>query len=80
VTLAQPFLVFNPEAALYTETETLKEHGKKVAKEKKALEKYTEYPAHGDVHRRRPLPGARKAHRSSSLELRHNGRCAGPPL
>ncbi len=50
VKLAQPFPVFNPEAALYTETETSKEHAKKTAKEKKALEKYTEYPAHGDVH------------------------------
>ncbi len=50
VKLAQPFPVFNPEAALYKEGETGKEHSQKIAKEKKALEKYTEYIAHGDIH------------------------------
>jgi lysophospholipase L1-like esterase len=40
----------NPEAELYKEGETAKEHEKLESKERKALTKYTEYPAHGDVH------------------------------
>ncbi len=50
VTVAQPFGVFNPEAALYKEGESAKEKAKKIGLEKKTLEKYTEYIAHGDVH------------------------------
>lgn len=50
VELAQPFAVINPEAALFTEGETSKEHEKKEAKEHKALCKYTEICAHNDIH------------------------------
>ena len=50
VKLAQPFNLINPEANLYTETESSKEHSKKVAKETKALCKYTEKCANHDIH------------------------------
>lgn len=50
IKLAQPFALINPEAALYTETETAKEHEKKQHTEHKALCKYTEICAHLDIH------------------------------
>jgi lysophospholipase L1-like esterase len=42
VKIAQPFPLINPEAALYTETETAKEKEKKVKTEVKAICRYTE--------------------------------------
>lgn len=42
IVLAQPFPVFNPEAAAYTEGETSKEHAKKEKEEDSTLCKYTE--------------------------------------
>lgn len=50
VELAQPFAVINPEAALFKEGETSKEHAQKENKERHALCKYTEICAHNDIH------------------------------
>ena len=50
IKLAQPFPVFNPEAALFTPGESSKEHAKKITKEQKAICKLTEMCTHSDVH------------------------------
>jgi hypothetical protein len=49
VVLAQPFPFINPEAALYTEGESEKEHAQKEEKEDAAICKYTEMCKGGKI-------------------------------